>query len=351
MSYRRNDSCDLTKHLQTVGVHHSKTTKGRNLIEGLNKQRSRGLELHLGRLELRNMRRILHLCSPSLLRLLPENFRHLASDLCRARKNNRGVARLENSRVLLDCNQGCETLDWLELAFLLEIENITGLHLFILSDTLNGHADRVSGTCTIQHLLMLLNGKDLFVLETRRHDTNNVSRANSSLLNRSCNDLSNALDVIDARHRKTKRSIRQPLRWLNEIVQGIEKGEARYLHLGLEISLPTLVPRSLVGLLREVIAIESRVRDEWDLLGLESDYLEHLCKLILDLIEPLLRPVAGVHLVDSDNDLLNTQEVEQTCMLARLAFLDSEFGVGLRDRGLKATLFSRDQQHSHICRG
>ena len=43
---------DLSKHLQTVGVHDGNAAEGGALLEGLKEERSGGLELDLGGLEL-----------------------------------------------------------------------------------------------------------------------------------------------------------------------------------------------------------------------------------------------------------------------------------------------------------
>mmetsp|Transcript_113899 Transcript_113899/g.318185 ORF Transcript_113899/g.318185 Transcript_113899/m.318185 type:complete len:207 (+) Transcript_113899:938-1558(+) len=97
--------------------------------------------------------------------------------------------------------------------------------------------------------------------------------------------------------------------------------------------------------------MESGVGDEGDLLRLEADELEHLDEFLLDLVEPGLVPSARVHLVDSDEELVNSEEVEQTGVLARLALFDSKLGVGLGDGGLETSLLGGDEQHTHVRSG
>merc|ERR1719329_1315371 len=115
--------------------------------------------------------------------------------------------------------------------------------------------------------------------------------------------------------RETDRKLRVTGRRLDEVVEGLNNGETGDLLLGSNVGGPARVPRSLVGLLDEVVAVESGVGDEGDLLGLEADHLEHLGELVLDLVESVLGPVAGVHLVDTDNDLVDSEQVEETGVL------------------------------------
>ena len=140
-------------------------------------------------------------------------------------------------------------------------------------------------------------------------------------------------------------------RRLDEVVEGLNNGETGDLLLGSNVGGPARVPRSLVGLLDEVVAVESGVGDEGDLLGLEADHLEHLGELVLDLVESVLGPVAGVHLVDTDNDLVDSEQVEETGVLAGLALLNSGLGVSLGDGGLETTLLGGHKEKTDVSGG
>jgi len=225
--------------------------------------------------------------------------------------------------VLLDDDHGAEGLDGLADTLGLLVNDITGGDLLVLGDTLDGHTDGVTGSGGVKDLLVLLDGEHLLVGEAGGRDADDITRLEGTLLDGTGDDLAHTLDVVDVGDGKTEGLVGEALRGGDEVVEGIEEGEAGDLLLGTAVGLPSLVPGGLVGLLNEVVAVEAGVGDEGDLLGLEADHLEHLNELVLDLVETALVPAAGVHLVDADDDLLDTEEVEETGVLAGLALLDA----------------------------
>ena len=342
---------DLSKHLQTVGVHDGNAAEGGALLEGLKEERSGGLKLDLGGLELGKLGGVVDLGAAGLLAHLPDDGSHLARNLGGTGKDNRAVAGLENTGVLLDNNHGTELGDGLAGAFGLLVDDVSGGDLLILGDALDGHTNGVTGASGVEDLLVLLDGEHLLAGEARGGDADDVVGLESSLLDGSSNDLSNTLDVVDIGDGKTEGFVGETGGGDNVVLEGIEKGEAGDFLLGTTVGGPSLVPGGLVGLLDKVVAVEARVGDEGDLLGLVADHLEHLNEFVLDLIETALVPVAGVHLVDSDKELLNTEEVKETGVLAGLALLNTELGVGLGNGGLETTLLGGDKKKTDISGG
>ena len=339
---------DLSKHLQTVGVHNSNTAKGGALGEGLKEERSGGLELDLGGLELRKLRGVLELGATGLLGLLPQDLGHLACNLGGTGEDDGAVAGLEDTGVLLDDNHGAEGLDRRQSTLGLLVDDVSGGDLLFLGDTLDGHTDGVTGAGGLKDLLVLLDGEHLLTGEAGGGNTDDITRLEGTLLDGTGDDLAYTLDVVDIGDGKAERLVRETLRGSDEVVQGIKKGEAGNLLLGTAVGLPSLVPGGLVGLLDEVVAVEAGVGDEGDLLRLEADHLEHLNELVLDLVKTTLVPAAGVHLVDADDDLLNSEEVEETGVLAGLALLNAELGIGLGNGGLETTLLGGDEEKTDI---
>mmetsp|Transcript_11664 Transcript_11664/g.21809 ORF Transcript_11664/g.21809 Transcript_11664/m.21809 type:complete len:409 (-) Transcript_11664:106-1332(-) len=291
---------------------------------------------------------VLDLLTSGLLTHLPQDIGHLTSNLGSTRKDEGAVSTLENSRVFLNNHHGAELLDGQTLSLLLKVDDISRRNNLFLGNTLDGHTNRVSRSSRLQLLLVLLNGKDLLTLEAYRSNSDNISGTKSSLLNGSANNLTNSLNVIHSGDGKAERSVGLTLRRNDQIIQSIKKGESGDLDLGLEVSLPSLVPGSLVGLHDKVISVKSRVRNERNLLGLEANDLKHLGELVLDLIETSLVPVAGVHLVNSDNNLLNSEKVKKTGVLTGLSFLNSELGVSLGDSSLETSLLSGNEKKTYI---
>mmetsp|Transcript_33718 Transcript_33718/g.81763 ORF Transcript_33718/g.81763 Transcript_33718/m.81763 type:complete len:492 (+) Transcript_33718:84-1559(+) len=342
---------DLSKHLQSVGVHNSNTPKSGALLERLKEKRSGGLEFNLGILELRKLGGVLDLGTSSLLGLLPQDLGHLTCDLGGTGEDNWTVSGLQNTRVLLDGNHGSESLDGGKGTFLLKVDDVTWVDLLVLGNTLDGHTNRVSWSGRFQDLLVLFDGEHLLVGKTRGDNSDNISRAKSSLFDGTADDLTNTLNIVDVRDGKTKRSIGETLGGYDEVVEAFNKGESSDLLLGSLVGGPSLVPGSLIGLLNQVVSVESRVWDERNLLGLEADQLKHLNEFVLDFVETVLRPVAGVHLVDSNNDLLNTEQVKKTGVLTSLSFLNSQLSVSLGNGGFESTLLGRDKKKTDISGG
>merc|ERR1719253_1469140 len=340
-SLNGGNGCDLSKHLQSVGVHDSNTSESGTLLEGLDEKRLGWLEFNFGILVLRKFWGVVNLLSTGLL----------ARNLGGTAENNWCVSGLEDTRVLLDSNHGSEGLDGLEISILLDVDDVSGGNLLILGNTLDGKTDRVSGSSLLKSLLVLFNGEDLFVPEARGDNSNDISGEKSSLLNCSADDLSNSLNVVDVGDGKTDGKLRVTLRGLDEVVEGLNNSESGDLLLGGDVGSPSLVPRGLIRLFNKVVSVESRVRNEGDLLGLEADHLKHLLELFLDLIETALVPSAGVHLVDANNDLFNSEKVEKTSMLTGLSLLNSSLGISLGDGGLETSLFGGHKKKTNISGG
>ena len=342
---------DLAEHLKTVGVHDGNAAEGGALGEGLEEEGGGGLELDLGGLELGELGGVVDLGAAGLLGLLPEDLGHLAGDLGGTGEDDGAVSSLEDTGVLLDDDHGAEGLDGFADALGLLVDDVSGGDLLVLGDALDGHTDGVTGAGGVEDLLVLLDGEHLLVDEASGGDADDITGSEGALLDGTGDDLTNALDVVDVGDGKAEGLVGEALRGDDEVVEGIEDGEAGDLLLGTTVGLPSLVPGGLVGLLDEVVAVEAGVGDEGDLLGLEADHGKHLNELVLDLVETALVPAAGVHLVDADDELLNTEKVEETGVLAGLALLDAELGIGLGDGGLETTLLGGDKKHTNVSGG
>merc|ERR1719162_2132234 len=236
----------------------------------------------------------------------------------------------------------------MESLSLLHIDDITWLNLLILGNTLDRQTNRISWRCFLKLLLVLLNGENLLVPQATGHNSNDITGAKGSLLNSTADDLTNSLNVGDG---ETNRKFGVTLGGLDEVVERFHHRESGHLFLGGDVGTPSLVPGCLVRLVNKVITMEPRVGDERDLLRLEADQLKHLLEFVLDLIEATLVPVAGIHLVDANNDLIHTKKVEETSMLTRLALLHSGLGISLGNGSLETTLLRRHKKKSNIRSG
>jgi len=129
--------------------------------------------------------------------------------------------------------------------------------------------------------------------------------------------------------------------WLNGI-DGLKEGLASAL-AGLGLLLPSLVPWAVGRRLNHVVTVETRDWNEWNGLGVESDLLDEVGSLLDNFLVSVLRPLGGVHLVDSNDELLNTKGVGKKGVLTGLAIL--------RDTSLELTSSTSNDENGAISLG
>merc|ERR1719222_175297 len=87
-SFAVDDIGDLSKHLQSVRVHNSKSPKSGAFLERFNEERSSRLKFNFGVFELRKFWGVLDLRTSSLLSHLPQDLCHLARNLGGTREDD-----------------------------------------------------------------------------------------------------------------------------------------------------------------------------------------------------------------------------------------------------------------------
>merc|ERR1711869_115623 len=147
-----------------------------------------------------------------------------------------------------------------------------------------------------------------------------------TLLDTASEHITDTLDLVDTREGKTHVELEVTLGRLDEDVESLlESGEVAPLLLG-DLDLLALPPGHVLGLLEEVIATPARDRDDGDtlldaLLG-PANLDKHELHLVHDLVVTLLLVASGglgVHLVDAHDELLDTEKIDETSVLASLA--------------------------------
>jgi hypothetical protein len=111
----------------------------------------------------------------------------------------------------------------------------------------------------------------------------------------------------------------------------VKKGLAGNLTT-LGVLLPSLVPGHVGGGLNHVVTVPSGDGDEGDVLGVESDLLDEVGGLLDDLLVTGLEVLVGVHLVDGNDELTNTEGEGEEGVLAGLAVL-GDTSLELSDTG------------------
>lgn len=110
----------------------------------------------------------------------------------------------------------------------------------------------------------------------------------------------------------------------------------------LALNSPSLVPREVGGSLNHVVSMETGNRDEGDSNWVVTNLLDVAADFLLDFLVAGLTEgwLGGVHLVDTNDQLLDTQSVSQQGVLAGLSVLG--------DTGFKFTDTTSNDQHGAV---
>jgi hypothetical protein len=202
-----------------------------------------------------------------------------------------GVSVLDLTGVRHDDHLGSEVLSTHGRVISIVGSNISSLDL-LDRNVLAIESDIVTGGGLGERLVMHLNGLNL------RHKAGRGEAARHTGLDDTSLDTadghsSDTTDLVDILEGKTKGLVSGTLGGVH-VVKGIKKGR-------------TLVPGHLVGLVKHVVTDPTRDGDKVDLGGLVADLLEVGSNLLLDIVVTRFGVVARVHLVKSDNHLLDTK--------------------------------------------
>jgi len=131
-----------------------------------------------------------------------------------------------------------------------------------------------------------------------------------------CSDTTNLVDVLE---RESEGLVGRSDRGLNG-VDGLQKG-LTLGDTGLGLLGPTLVPGHVGRVLQHVVSVPSGDGDEGNRLGVVTDLLDESGSLLNDFLVSVLGPLAGVHLVDGDDELPDSQSESQKSVLSGLTIL------------------------------
>merc|ERR1719228_2260403 len=192
-------------------------------------------------------------------------------------------------------------------------------------DVLDGHvlhveADVVSGHSLGQGLVVHLDRLNLsgqLDWSEGAHNTG-LDDAGLNTTHGHCSNTSNFVDILEG---QTQGLVGGPLGG-NDGVQGLQQGGAVGLTL-LALNGPSLVPGHVLGLFQHVVSMPSRDGHEGNGGGVVANLLDASRHLLLDLLETSLRVwwLGRVHLVDTNDQLLDTKGISQEGVLTGLTVL------------------------------
>jgi len=341
------DGSGLAKHDNGGTLHDGNAAETFALLEALNDERLARLEDDLSHLIGLQVRGVLGLGATGLLADLPVDLGDTAGRAASAHEGDGGVSDLQLSGVVQDLDGGSEGGASLQGVISLLDHDVTDARHVLLGQVLDVQANVVSGKSLGGRLVVHLNGEDL--AEARLgsgvsgEEDALVTGADLTLLDTAGDHISDTLNLVDTRDGHAQRLLDRALGDLDHVLEAVEEGVAvDGLLLGLDVS--SLPPGHLFGLGEEVVSHPAGDGHErnavLDELFLPSDLDEHRGHLVLDLVVALLGVFGGiaVHLVDTNNGLLDTQKVDQTGVLTSLTLDLTGLVVTTSDGGGKVTI-------------
>lgn len=267
-----------------------------------------------------------------------------------------GISHLELAWVVQDLNLSGKRCSTPQRRILLNNHNITNTGHVQLLQTLDVESNVVTRSSVRHVLVMHFNRENLSLARSRggmsRKEKNLVVRLDDTLLDTASDNITDTLDLVDTRDRHTKGGLRGTRRDPDHLLKGIGEGLDVNLLLANK-NVTSLPPAHVGGLVDEVVSHPSRDRDNRDALGdkvlLPADLHEHSSNLSPDLIISVLSVLGNVtvHLVDTNDELLDTQKIEKAGVLASLALYLSGLVVTLGDGSDEITV-GRNHEKSDI---
>ena len=323
------------------GVHttNSETSKRRVVSEGLNTHRLGWNHLYDSSItRLDELGRVLNGLSGTTINLL-QDLRELAGNVGSVAIKNWSVTSTNLTRVVEDNDLGVEGVGTLGRVVLGVTSNVTTTD-FLDGDVLDVEANVVTWETLDKLLVVHLDGLD-FSGDTSWGEGDDHTSLDDTGLNTTDWHRANTTNLVNILERKTEGLISRTGRWVNGI-NGLEKGLAGGL-AGLGLLLPTLVPWAVGGVVDHVVTVESGDRNEGNSLWVVTNLLDEVGGFLDDFLVTGLGPLDHVHLVDADDELLDTKGVGEESVLTSLAILG--------DTSLELTSTSGNDENGAISLG
>jgi len=270
---------------------------------------------------------------------LLQDLRELAGNVGSVAIKNWSVTSTDLTRVVKNDDLGVEGLSSLGGVVLGVTGDVTTTD-FLDGNVLDVETDVVSWETLDELLVVHLDGLD-FSGDTSGGEGDDHTGLNDTGLNTTDWHRANTSNLVNILERKTEGLVGRTGRWVDGI-NGLEEGLAGgFTSLGL--LLPSLVPRAVGGVVNHVVSVESGDRNESNRLGVVSDLLDEVGGLLDDFLETSLGPLGGVHLVDGDDELLDTESVGEESVFTSLTILG--------DTSLELTSTSGNDENGTISLG
>jgi len=275
---------------------------------------------------------------------LLEKLRELASNVGSVAIKNWSVTSTNLTWVVKNNDlsvEGFSTLWWIVLGVTSDVSTTN----FLDGNVLDVEADVVSRNTLNELFVVHLNGLD-FGGDTSWGEGDDHTGFDDTGLNTTDWHRANTSDLVDILKWETEWLVSWAGRWVDGI-DGLEESLAS--NLGLGLLLPTFVPRAVRRWLNHVITIETRDWNEWDVLWVVSDLLDEVGGFLDDFVETILGPLGSVHLVDSNDELTDTQGEGKKSVFTSLTILgDTSFEFTSTTGNNKNSTISLRSTSNHV---
>ena len=344
---------DLAKHDNTVTVEEGNTGETLARLEGIADEGLDGSELNLGHFVGLEGMGVFHLLATGLLAHLPVKVDDTAGGAAATDETDGGVTLLDLTGDIEDLDLGGEGLDGGEGAILLVDHDVTGTGHVHLVETLNVQTDVVTGLGRVDLLVMHFDGEHLAAASVGGgvggHEDNISVLLDETLLDATGEDITDTLNLVDTGDGHAHVLVGVTLRGAGHVVEGIEELVDVQLLAAGGGDVNAVPPLHVLGLLEEVVTHPAGDGDDGDGVGdevlLPADLHKHVLHLIADLVVALLGVLGdiAIHLVDANDELLDTQQVDKTGVLASLALDLTGLVVATLDGGDEVTIGGNHQ--------
>jgi hypothetical protein len=208
------------------------------------------------------------LLSTSFLSNLPLDFSHFEGRTSSTNESDRGVSRLQFSRVVEDLDLSSELSSSSNGIVSLKDHDVSDARHVFLNETLDVETNVVTSSGGWDGLVVHFYSEDLSGARSGwgvGWDENDFSsRGNNSLFNTSSDDISYSLNLVDSGNRHAHSLILDTWRNLDLLLEDVENGVNVNLVSSERLNVNSLPPGHVGRLGDQVVSDPSRDRDDWD---------------------------------------------------------------------------------------
>merc|ERR1711951_185971 len=343
------DGLDDTDGDRLPHVTNGEATERRGVGESLDRHGLGGSHFHNGGIAVLDaLGESFQLLAGTTIALL-EDLLEFAGDVSGVAIHDRRISVLDLTGVVEDNDLSVEVLALLGWV-VLRVGGDVATTDFLDGDVLDVEANVVAGKSLGEGLVVHLHRFDLSG-DVGGGEADDHTGLDDTCLDTTDGHCSDTTDLVDVLEGKTKRLV-GGARGRDDSVEGIDEGEASGsvvldglgpTLLLLAIAVAGRPPGHLLGLLQHVVSVPSRDGAEDNFLGVVADLLDVALDFLTDFQETGLAVGSrggGVHLVDTDDELLDSQGVGEESVLTGLTVLG--------DTGLELTSPGGDDEDTAI---